>query len=127
MGRGEETEAHIQEALRLSPIDTNAATWLNFAGAAKLSLGADEEAVAWLRRAIETNRNMPGVYFWLGAALAQLGRLDGARSAVQAGLALDPSFTISRFRAGAASDNPTYHARRERILEGMRKAGVPEG
>jgi hypothetical protein len=50
-----------------------------------------------------------------------------ARSAVQAGLALDPTFTISRFRARASSDNPTYLTQRERIRDGMRKAGLPEG
>ena len=27
---------------------------------------------------------------------------------------------------GPQSDNPTYLAQRERIIEGMRKAGVPE-
>ena len=59
--------------------------------------------------------------------LAHLGRLDEARAAAQAGLALNPTFTIRRFRAGAPSDNPTYLAQRERIYDGMRKAGVPEG
>jgi len=59
--------------------------------------------------------------------LARLGELDQARAAVQVGLALDPSFTIRRFRASSPSDNPTYLAGRERILEGMRTAGVPEG
>jgi hypothetical protein len=38
-----------------------------------------------------------------------------------------PGFSVSRFRAGAASDNPRYLAARERLCEGMRKAGVPEG
>jgi hypothetical protein len=63
----------------------------------------------------------------LAAALALLGSLDEARAAARAGLALDPSFTILRFRHGASSDNPTYLAARERIYEGMRMAGVPEG
>ena len=53
----EETAAHINEALRLSPRDTNAYVWLAIAGAAKLWIGKDEEAVTLLRRAIETNRN----------------------------------------------------------------------
>ena len=96
-------------------------------GFAKLQLGADAEAVAWLRRSIEANRNYPLAHFWLAAALALLGALDEARAAAQAGLALDPSFTIRRFRANAPSDNPTYLAGRERICEGMRMAGVPEG
>jgi hypothetical protein len=62
----------------------------------------------------------------LAAALAHLDQLDEARSAVQAGLALNPTFTISRLRAAASSGNPTFLAQRERIYEGMRKAGVPE-
>ncbi len=127
VGRGEETEAHIHEALRLSPNDSNAYASMFIGGAAKLYLGSDEEAVAWFRRSVETNRNFPSTQFYLAAALAHLGRLDEARAATQAGLALDPTFTVSRFRVGASSDNPTYLAQRERIYDGMRKAGVPEG
>jgi TolB-like protein/class 3 adenylate cyclase len=127
LGRGEETEAHVQEALRLSPRDTEAFVWMIFAGFAKLQLGADEEAVARFRRSVEINRNHPRAHIYLATALAHLGRLDEARSAAQAGLALDPTFTISRFRANVPSDNPTYLAGRERFYEGMRMAGVPEG
>ena len=128
VGRAEETEAHIGEALRLSPRDTLAYTWMGIAGIAKGHLGSGEQAVAWFRRAIEANRNYPTVYFNLAAALAQLGRLDESHSAVKAGLALNPAYTISRIRDAwtARSDDPTYLARLESILEGMRKAGVPE-
>jgi tetratricopeptide (TPR) repeat protein len=126
-GRSEETESHVLEALRLSPRDTVAHGWMFIAGAAKLYLGRDEEAVAWLRRSAETNRNYPVTHFFLAAALAQLGRMSDARVALKAGIALDPTFTIRRFRAGASSDNPTYLAEREHVYEGMRKAGVPEG
>jgi tetratricopeptide (TPR) repeat protein len=127
IGRGEETEAQVQEALRISPIDTNAYQWIAMAGFAKLHLGRDAEAVVRLRRALELNRNFSSGQFYLAAALVNLGRVEEARSATQAGLTLDPSFTICRFRAGAVSDNPTYLAQRERIYEGMRKAGLPEG
>ena len=128
IGRAEETEAHIAEALRLSPRDTLAYIWMTQAGVAKNNLGLYEEAVARCRRAIEANRNFPHPHFVLGAALAQRGRLDEARSAVKAGLALNPSFSISRARAAwtARSDDPTYLAELEPILEGLRKAGVPE-
>jgi TolB-like protein/class 3 adenylate cyclase/Flp pilus assembly protein TadD len=127
LGRGEETEAHVQEALRLSPRDTEAFVWMIFAGFAKLQLGADQEAVARFRRSVEINQNHPRAHIYLATALAHLGQLDEARSAVQAGLAFDPTFTISRFRANVPSDNPTYLAGRERFYEGMRLAGVPEG
>jgi hypothetical protein len=36
--------------------------------------------------------------------LAQLGRLDEARQAIQPGLALAPGFTIARYRAGVQTD-----------------------
>jgi hypothetical protein len=61
---------------------------------------------------------------WLGAALANLGRTEEARAAIKAGLSLAPTFTITR--VFAVGDNPIYMAQRERIVEGMRKAGVPE-
>jgi TolB-like protein/Flp pilus assembly protein TadD len=127
LGRPEETESHVLEALRLSPRDHLAYAWMEFVGDAKLRLGSDEEAVGWLRRAVETNRNIPIAHFFLAAALAQLGRLDEARSAVAAGLALNPTFTIRRFRSSARSDNPEVRAQGRRLVEGLRKAGVPEG
>jgi TolB-like protein len=129
IGRAEETESHIAEALRLSPRDTLAYVWMAAAGTAKRHLGIWEEAVAWFRRAIEANRNFPQPHFELAAALAQLGRLDRARSAVRAGLALEPNFSVSRARAffTAESSDPKYLARTERILEGLREAGLPEG
>ena len=126
-GRSEETEAHVREALRLSPRDTFAFSWIATAGVAKLYLGDDEEAVAWLRRAIETNRNLPNAHFYLAAALANLGQLNEAQAAAVAGLAINPTYTINRFRAGSSSDNPTFLAQRERIYKGMQMAGVPEG
>ena len=127
LGRAAETEGHVQEALRLSPRDIFAFRWMAFVGVAKLSLGADAEGVACLRRSIEANRNFPVAQFFLAAGLALLGSLDEARSAAQAGLALYPNFTLRRFRHGAASSNPTFLAQRERIIEGMRLAGLPEG
>jgi TolB-like protein/Tfp pilus assembly protein PilF len=127
VGHAEETEAHIGEALRLSPRDTMAYTWMNFAGIANLHLGGWEQAIGWFRRSIEANRNYPHSHFVLGAAHAQLGRLAEARFAVKAGVALDPSFAVSRACADwtAMSDDPTYLAQLQPIFEGLRKAGVP--
>jgi TolB-like protein/class 3 adenylate cyclase len=127
LGRPAETEGHVRAALRLSPRDTFALRWMLFVGFAKLLLGADEEAATWLGRGIETNRNYPLVHFLLASALALLGRLDQAKAAVRGGLALDPYFTIRRYRTNLSSDDPKYLAGRERIYEGLRIAGVPEG
>jgi Flp pilus assembly protein TadD len=127
LGRGHETEAHMQEALRLSPYDTSAVIWEFCIGLAKFYSGDDEGAAVAQRRAIETNRSFPLAHFYLAAALAQLGRQPEAEAAARAGLALDPSFTLARFQAGAASDNPIYLKQRARVGDGLRRAGVPEG
>ena len=127
LGQAEETEAHVQEALRLSPRDANVHLWCLFAGVANFHLGREEEAIAWLRRSIETNRSFASSHFLLAAALARLGRLAEARSEARAGLVLFPTFTIAKFRASAWSDHPTTVAARERYFDGLRKAGVPEG
>ena len=126
VGRAEETEAHVQDALRLSPRDSFAYRWRIIAGFAALSLGRDAEGAEALRRSIEANPNAPVAHVGLAAALALLGRGAEAKSAAAAGMALDPSFSIARFRAGAASDNPVFLARRERIYQGMRLAEIPE-
>ena len=128
VGRAEETEAHIADALRLSPRDTLANDWMTSAGSAQLHLGRYAQAVAWCRRAIEANRDYSLPYFQLATALALLGRLDEGRSAVRAGLVLNPAFAISGARAlwTAMSDNPTYLAQLDAVFEGLRKAGVPE-
>jgi tetratricopeptide (TPR) repeat protein len=127
LGRPEETEAHVHEALRLSPRDIFAFRWMMFVGIAKVVLNTEAEAVVWLRRSIEANRNYPLAHFHLAVALALRGSLDEAWAAARVGLAFDPGFTIRRFRDGASSDNPIFLAKRERFYEGMRLAGVPEG
>jgi TolB-like protein len=127
LGRPEETEAHIREALRLSPHDTFAFGWLATVGYSNFNLGKDEEAIAWLKRSIETNRNYSVSHFFLAAAFAHLGRMEEARAAVEAGLTFDPTFTVGRRRANPFSSNPAYLKQIERYYAGLRLAGAPEG
>jgi tetratricopeptide (TPR) repeat protein len=97
------------------------------AGMAELGLGRVDKAIAWLRRAIEANRNYPLAYFLLAAALARYGLTADAREAAASGLALSPNFTARRYRTGCLSDNPTYLMQREQVCEDMLRAGVPDG
>jgi TolB-like protein/class 3 adenylate cyclase len=126
-GHPEETESHELEALRVSPYDTEADVWVAYMALAKRYLGDYEGALKLYRRAKELNPNYPTGRFNNAATLVELGRLDEARAEVQAGLALNPGFTLRRYRDGAQSDNPVFLKGRERIIEDMRKAGVPEG
>ncbi len=127
LGRPEETEAHIVEAFRVSPIDGVAFLWKYIDGLAKLHLGADAEATELFRQSVDASRNFPLNHFHNAAALALLGRQAEAEAEAKAGLAIAPDFTQSDFRSTAESDNPIFLAQRERVIEGMRKAGVPEG
>jgi TolB-like protein/class 3 adenylate cyclase len=128
VGRAEETEPHIAEALRLSPRDPGAFAWMSYAGMSKNVPGSYDQAVAWFRRSIEANPNFPHAFFHLASALAHLGRLNEARFAAKAGLTLNPTYAVSRDRAvwTSVSDHPTFLAQLELCIEGMRKAGAPE-
>jgi tetratricopeptide (TPR) repeat protein len=111
LGRGTETEAHIHEALRLSPRDTFTFRWLHIVGFAKLHLSADAEAVVWLRRGIEANRNHALAHFHLAAALALLGALDEARTTAKAGLAINSKLhhqSLTRRQNKRRSDLPHW-------------------
>jgi tetratricopeptide (TPR) repeat protein len=129
LGRAEEAEGHVREALRLSPFDALAFGWFSIVSYAKNSLGRYEEAIAWLEQGIGRNTKFAIPHFHLGSALAHLGlgRMEEARAAAAAGLAIDPTFNLASFRAAQITDDPYYLAWRERVIEGMRKAGVPEG
>jgi TolB-like protein/Tfp pilus assembly protein PilF len=129
LGRGEEVEGHIQEALRLSPRDTRTFLWFMIVGMAKLITNEDLKALDWLRRSTEANPNFALSQFHLAGALAMMGEFAEARTSAEAGLGLDPSFTIRRYDISSSflSDNPAWLAIRERFYEGMRTAGVPQG
>ena len=96
------------------------------AGTAKFHLGRDEEALERLNRSVELNPNSAVTRFCLAATLAHLDRVEDAREAARACLEINPSFTIARFRSQTSSDHPVYLTGRERMYEGLRKAGIPE-
>jgi hypothetical protein len=98
-----------------------------FAGFAKFGGGEDEAAAAWESRSIDMSPDFMTSHFLLAAAVTGLGRMAEAREAVRAGLDLNTTFTIARYRASPSSDNSRYLAGLARILDALRKAGVPDG
>jgi tetratricopeptide (TPR) repeat protein len=128
LGRPEETEAHVLDALRLSPRDPLAHIWMVTAGSSKNLLGRWEEAVAWSRRAIETNCTHPQPYIELAIALAQMGRLGEARASIGTVMEMIPNFSISHGRAAwtAICEEPAWLAEIETQLQVLRTIGVPE-
>jgi TolB-like protein/tetratricopeptide (TPR) repeat protein len=127
LGRAEEAEADLTNAIRLSPRDPALDRWHALLGIADLFLGRIESALDRLRKSVEINPNVAMAHFFLAAAAALSGRAAEAGEARNAGLRLDPNFTVARFRNERRSKNPTFLAQRERIYEGLSLAGVPEG
>jgi tetratricopeptide (TPR) repeat protein len=126
LGRAEETEADVANAIRLSPRDPGLGYWHLYAGAADLCLGKFDHAIDRLQRSIEIVPNIGPPWFSLAAALALLGRVAEASEACATGLRLMPSFSIGKVRSESMSDDAVYLAQREKLLEGLRRAGVPE-
>jgi TolB-like protein/Flp pilus assembly protein TadD len=127
LGRFAETEPHVGEAQRLSPRDPLLFHWRYFVGSADLCLGRTVRAISALRHSVELNSQWALSHFVLASALGQAGLLTEATEAADAGLRLAPRFTIARLSAQVVGANPVYLAQRERLYEGLRAAGVPEG
>jgi TolB-like protein/class 3 adenylate cyclase/Flp pilus assembly protein TadD len=127
LGRCAETEAHVNDAIRLSPRDAFLPWWMNWIGLSKLALDDCAAAASCFQRSIEVNRNNSYGHLGLAVTFVELGRLDEAKAALQQGLALNPHLTVSRMRSNMANLSTASLRGAWRFLEGLRIAGMPEG
>ena len=63
----------------------------------------------------------------LAAADASAGHDKEPKDAAAQLLKLNPGFTVQSWAYIHWSDDPTFNARYQRAVEGLRKAGLPEG
>ena len=116
-GRVEEGLEHIRRAFRLNPFPPS---WYHLTlGQAHYAAGDYEAAVAVLRRE-ETYRTASRRF--LAASLAQLGRLDEARTEAELFLVGNPHFSTRRW---AETEPFRDAATLEHFVDGFRKAGLP--
>jgi tetratricopeptide (TPR) repeat protein len=127
LARSYETRGHVEEAVRLSPRDPLLFHWHYIIGVADLYLLRGVRAIEGLRKSVEINPNWALSQYVLAAALALAGLPAEAAATCAIARRLAPNFTVGYFRAQAVSDAPVYLAQRERLYEGLRLAGVPEG
>jgi TolB-like protein len=127
LGRADETHAHVEAAMRISPRDPLLFQWHFFIGLADVYLGRVVRGIQSLRTTIEINPNWGHSHFMLAGALALAGLLGEAAEACAVARRLAPNFTITKFRSEVVSDNPVFLAQREHFYSGLRLAGVPEG
>jgi TolB-like protein len=126
LGRSGETRAHVGEAMRLSPRDPLLFHWHFIIGVSDLYLGRVVRAVKSLRKSVELNPSWSLSNFVFAGALALAGLPAEAAEACAAARRLAPNFSVSMFRAQAASDNPVYLVQRKVLYEGLLRAGVPD-
>jgi len=126
LGCAEEAEGHLSRAMRLSPRDPMLGNWYAILGLADLHLGRLDDAVDRLRKAVEIAPNHEIPYFYLAAALALEGLGSEAARVCEVGKRLAPIFRIGKCRAEVQSENPVFLLQRERVYEGLEKAGLPE-
>ena len=86
-----------------------------------------DQAIPWCEKSIAGNPQFYFTYLYLAAANAWAGRDKEAKDAAAQLQKVHPGFTVQTCGRNAPSDDPTYNAQYQRIIEGLRKAGVPEG
>ena len=118
-GLCEEAIRSFERALRLSPVDPLLHRSLGGMGAALIELGRFEETITAGKKARQ-KPSYSAAYRLLASAFAHLGREDEAREAAARLLEVDPAFTISAFIARGGQSNAKL------LIEGLRKAGLPE-
>lgn len=128
LGNPEQAVRSIEKALRLSPRDPNIGHWMASMGIAHMHLEHYPEAVTWLRRSFDVPTSSPTLIHraYLVGAHALTGRANDASAALQTLLSIKPDATVSTFRHISRSTNPEFLVQRERLYEGLRRAGLPE-
>jgi adenylate cyclase len=130
LGRAEQALGWFAKADRFGPRDPGRWTWLDGRGHALILLGRDEEAIRFLRIALDANPNAVGTHAFLAAAYALTGRPDEARAALAQHDRLRPGETVMNFRRKSPVPlrltSPEYQQQYERLKDGLRKAGMPE-
>ncbi|MBV8089068.1 MAG: AAA family ATPase, partial [Alphaproteobacteria bacterium] len=132
LGETEEAVEWFRRADAIAPADPDRWTWLQGLGRALMQLGRDAEAVDALSQALDNNPGHLRGKAWLAAAEALSDDDANARRHLTEYLSAEPGMTVERF-AGERSSvpldiaSPVYRREIERILDGLRRAGMPEG
>jgi adenylate cyclase len=120
-GRPMEGLPFIEIAMRLDP--HYPFLYIFWLGHAYYSLERYDDAVVSYRRANSRNPATSTVHLHLAATYAQLGRLEEAKAEAAQTLRIDPSWSVRRIAQRLPLKDAAALAR---LVDGMRKAGLPE-
>jgi len=130
LGRAEEAEKDVRLAIRLDPVYHDN---LRILGLALFHQERYEEAAEIVERGVSRQPDFEYSYRLLAATYGHLGRIEDAKAAVEkfnefkaktVGSPLTLEHVETWFGGGAYDIDKTYL---RRLVEGLRKAGVPEG
>ena len=120
-GSLEEALKFFNRAIRLSPGDTSEA--MSGVGEVQMGLGHYEEALKWAERSLAMNPNWRVSHHTVIACNAYLGRLEQAQRALSVLQELEPSISIAQVKSAFHMRDPH---RSDTLIEGLRRAGMPE-
>ena len=128
IGRAAEAFAPVEKAIRLSPRDPELYVWYFVLCHANTHLARDTSAIEWCNKSIATGKTFFFAYVDLASAYAWRGQKAEAAAAVGELRKLRPGFTVETLEqeGSAASGNPAFRREYQRIVEGVRRAGLPE-
>jgi adenylate cyclase len=128
IGRSAEALAPVERAIRLSPRDPELYVWYFVLCHANTHLARDAQAIDWCLKSIATGKTFWFAYVDLASAYAWRGQQAEAAAAVAELLKLRPGFTVKTMvqEGSETSDNPAFRKEFQRIVEGARRAGLPE-
>jgi TolB-like protein/class 3 adenylate cyclase/predicted Zn-dependent protease len=126
-GQPESAFPHLEKAVEIDP--KSGGLWVPFfwGGFAHLLLGHGQEAVQWLKQSLHADSaNVPGTYKLFASAYASMGEIDKAKAALAEYLRRRPGQSITSDQRSQNSDVPAFLKQYERVIDGLRKAGMPE-
>ena len=120
-GRGNESRAAADRAIRLSPRDLFSAIYYAVAGYAAYVQRDYGEAIRLLRESIRQRNDFVAAYRVITAAAGMAGDTDLANSMLREFRRLHPNVSLASIRSWLPVRDP---GEREHFLEGLRRAGV---
>ncbi|MGH1592266.1 adenylate/guanylate cyclase domain-containing protein [Methylobacterium phyllosphaerae] len=125
-GKSAEAFAYADKAIRLSPRDPVVKIWKYFICHANTHLARWEDAITTCNQAVAEGAFWQ-TYVDLAAAYSWTGQQAEAKAAVAELLKLMPGYTVEKWAKADWSDDPIFLKEYQRITDGLRKAGLPEG
>ncbi len=121
IGQSEEALKCHGQAAALDPVFPP--IWLHFQAQAAYQLERYSEAVGLLKRRIVRNPETDASRVLLAASYGQMGLIEEAREAWRDALRVNPAYSLEHRRKVLPYKNSEDF---ERVVEGLRKAGLPE-